>query len=99
MEGLNEMWQSMGGQNLVIMPNNSATASQLTRTAEIKAPQRDILRHSIAINILSEIDNKYCMWCNRIRYTATIIRPDRYVYAGIRNRMNLKSILEFLTAL
>ena len=46
------------------------------------------------VQVFRETDGRFARWCNRTGLSAVLIRPDRYVYAGIRDRAELASSAE-----
>ena len=87
MEGMEDVWRRIGGRRIVILPNNARLPSNKARASCLTFPP-DLVLH--------ETDGRLTRWCNRVGLAAVLVRPDRYIYAGGRERIDLKVSLRIL---
>lgn len=94
MEWLENEWRSIGGSRVVILPEGTDRLSNIVSTQQSMETSH---KHSTNasglslatpgnIQIFRETQNQFTRWCNNSGHSAMLIRPDRYTYAGFRNR-------------
>ena len=81
MEGLEEVWQGIGGRRLVIMHGDSPLPSSETSGLPAKS--------AAGIDTFQENDDKFAQWCAHAALNAVLVRPDRYVYGTARDSAEL----------
>ena len=98
MEGLEDVWRRAGGQRIVILPGNGAAPAP--RSGQTGAPAAFGERPAVPsvvfsnVRVFRETDRRYARWCERTDFAAVLVRPDRYIYAGVRSRLNSIEIFE-----
>ena len=96
MDGLENVWRSIGGRRIVILPDDgvgllpslspgpsgawSGTPSGESSGTPSRLPKD--------IKVFNETDHRFAHWCNYAGLAAVFIRPDRYVYAGASSPEN-----------
>ena len=87
MEGMESFWNGIGGRRIVILPDSAQLPSNEAPDSCSTFPP-GLVRH--------ETDGRFARWCNRVGLAAVLVRPDRYIYAGGRKRIDLKASLRIL---
>ena len=78
MEGLEDAWRRIGGRRIVLLPGEAAAARSGLSSG---APTN--------IQVFREIDSCFTRWCERTGLSPVLLRPDRYIYAGVNYSADL----------
>jgi len=75
MEGMEDVWRRIGGRRIVIL---SEEREQPGSVSYVSLPND--------IELFRETDGQFGLWGHRSGIDAILVRPDRYVYAGVGNK-------------
>ena len=81
MDGREDLWQRLDGRSLVIPAQNAVATSRLTGRQAT----------------LPETGDRLARWRNETGVTAMLVRPDRYIYASVADRLDLEAKLDTLS--
>ena len=77
MEGLEDTWRRLEGRRLIILPGDG------------EGPLGVLSGFAKEIQLFRETDGRFSCWCEITGLNTFLVRPDRYVFAGIRDQTDL----------
>ena len=84
MEGLEDLWRSIGGRRIVILPEEGMVPSGASSGS------------TTGIEGIRETDGRFAHWCDSIGLNTFVVRPDRNVYAGVLGQADLAAKVRWL---
>ena len=77
LDGLEDAWRAIAGRRLIIVPGDAGLPTDLPA------------RLPAGVELMRERGDTFARWCRRTGLGAVLVRPDRYVHAGVTGRGDL----------